>query len=71
MEMGTSPPRLDRSPARSTLRAQRVAASYHAVINYQPANRFWAFQGLETALFVVAALALVGLSFWWVRHRIS
>jgi hypothetical protein len=51
--------------------AQRVAASYHAVINYQPANRFWAFQGLETALFVVAALALVGLSFWWVRHRIS
>jgi ABC-2 family transporter protein len=38
---------------------------------YQPADRFWLFQGIETALFVVLALALLGLAIWWVRRRIS
>ena len=49
----------------------KVAAKYHEVVTYQPASRFWAFQGLETALFVVLALLLAGLCFWWVRHRLS
>jgi hypothetical protein len=49
----------------------KVAARYHEVVAYQPASRFWAFQGLETALFVVLALLLAGLCFWWVRHRLS
>jgi hypothetical protein len=48
-----------------------VAAKYHLLVSYQPANRYWAFQGLETALFVVVALLLVGASFWWLRHRIA
>jgi hypothetical protein len=49
----------------------KVAAKYHEVVTYQPASRFWAFQGLETALFVVLALLLAGICFWWVRHRLS
>ena len=49
----------------------KVAAKYHEVVTYQPAGRFWAFQGLETALFVILALLLAGFCFWWVRHRIS
>jgi ABC-type transport system involved in multi-copper enzyme maturation permease subunit len=49
----------------------KVAAKYHEVVTYQPASRFWAFQGIETAIFLVAALLLVGLCFWWVRHRLS
>ena len=49
----------------------KVAAKYHELVTYQPASRFWAFQGLETALFVVLALLLTGLCFWWVRHRLS
>jgi hypothetical protein len=49
----------------------KVAAKYHEVVTYQPASRFWAFQGIETAVFVVLALLLAGLCFWWVRHRLS
>ncbi|HEY2550780.1 MAG TPA: ABC transporter permease [Streptosporangiaceae bacterium] len=43
----------------------------HQVVTYQPASRFWAFQGLETAIFVALALALAGLTFWLVRRRLS
>jgi hypothetical protein len=48
-----------------------LSASYHSVATYQPANRFWAFQTIETALFVVLALVLAGVCTWWVRHRIT
>ena len=48
-----------------------LSPKYHEVITYQPANRFWAFQTIETALFVVLAVALAGVCAWWVRHRIS
>jgi len=47
------------------------AKSYHEVVTYQPASRFWTFQTIETALFVVLALMLAGGCAWWVRHRIS
>lgn len=30
-----------------------------------------AFQAYETALFVLLALALAGISLWWVRHRLA
>lgn len=48
-----------------------LSAKYHAVITYQPANRFWTFQTIETALFVVLALALAAGCAWWVRHRVT
>jgi hypothetical protein len=51
--------------------AAKIGARFHEVITYQPANRYWAFQGIETAIFIVVGLLLVGLSFWWVRHRMS
>jgi hypothetical protein len=38
---------------------------------YQPSSRYWTFQAIETALYVALALALLGLSGWWVRHRLS
>jgi len=49
----------------------KVAATYHQVVTYQPANRYWTFQWMEAALFVALALALVGLSVWWVRRRLG
>ena len=48
-----------------------LSSTYHEVVTYQPANRFWTFQTIETALFVVLGLALAGFCAWWVRHRIS
>jgi hypothetical protein len=39
------------------------------LVTYQPASRFWALQGYETAIFLTAALALAGLCFWWVSRR--
>jgi hypothetical protein len=39
----------------------------HAV--YQPASRFWLFQGIETALFGGVAVALIVFAAWWVHER--
>jgi hypothetical protein len=38
---------------------------------YQPADRFWLFQGIESAIFLTLALALLGLAIWWVTSRIN
>lgn len=38
-------------------------------ISYQPASRFWAFQGCETAIYLVLALALAGFCVWWITRR--
>jgi hypothetical protein len=40
-------------------------------IVYQPANRFWLFQGIESAIFFALAALLLGLAIWWVRRRIA
>jgi hypothetical protein len=41
------------------------------VLVYQPANRYWAFQGYEMAIFVGLAVAMGVFCFWWMRSRIS
>jgi hypothetical protein len=38
---------------------------------YQPADRFWLFQGIESAIFFVLALALLALAIWWVKARLA
>jgi hypothetical protein len=38
---------------------------------YQPAARFWLFQGIETAIFVVLSAGLVWLTFWWLDRKLS
>lgn len=38
---------------------------------YQPTTRFWLFQGIETGIFALLAVALLGLTVWWIRQRIS
>ncbi|MDE3086067.1 MAG: ABC transporter permease subunit [Acidobacteriota bacterium] len=47
-----------------------VAASYHAVVTYQPAGHFWAKQGLESLVFAAAAAGLAAVSFLWVHRRL-
>jgi hypothetical protein len=41
----------------------------HAI--YQPADRFWLFQGIETAIFAGAGIALVAFAAWWIHERIT
>jgi hypothetical protein len=48
---------------------QRHGLFEHAV--YQPASRFWAFQGIEAGVFTAIALGLLAFAVWWTRHRIS
>jgi hypothetical protein len=46
-----------------------AAHGFRQTVTYQPAGRFWAFQGVEAAIFVVLAAALVGFAIWWVLSR--
>lgn len=39
-------------------------------ITWQPDSRFWLFQGIESAIFVALAAALLALAVWWVRRRL-
>jgi ABC-type transport system involved in multi-copper enzyme maturation permease subunit len=49
----------------------KIATTFHEVLLYQPANRFWTFQWIEMAIYIVAAVLLGALSYWWVRRRIA
>jgi len=56
-------------------------ATYHAVVScaqahgirgyvtYQPAGRYWAFQGIETGIFVLLAAALIAVTFAVISRR--
>jgi len=46
-----------------------AAHGYRAFLTYQPASRFWAFQGIETAIFVILAAILLGFTFWVLLRR--
>ncbi len=39
-----------------------TARGYHPFITYQPASRYWAFQGIEAGIFVLIAAALVAVT---------
>jgi hypothetical protein len=48
----------------------RAGAGFtHAI--YQPASRFWLFQGIETAIFGGLAVALLVFAVWWIHERVS
>jgi hypothetical protein len=47
----------------------KLAATFHTLVTYQPASRFWPFQLAETGIFLAGALALCGLAWWWLRRR--
>jgi len=39
------------------------------LLTYQPANRFWAFQGIEAGVFIVLVAGAVALAYWMVVTR--
>jgi hypothetical protein len=44
---------------------------YQQRMVYHPASHFWPLQWAETGLYLVASALLAGLSFWWIRFRLS
>jgi ABC-type transport system involved in multi-copper enzyme maturation permease subunit len=46
-----------------------AAHGYRAYLSYQPASRFWAFQGIETGIFVALAAVLLSVTFWVLKRR--
>jgi hypothetical protein len=46
-----------------------AAAGYHNFVTYQPASRYWDFQGIETGIYLAFALLLVAVTFYVVRRR--
>ena len=46
-----------------------AAHGYRGYLTYQPASRFWAFQGIETGIFVVLAAVLLAVTFWVLKRR--
>jgi ABC-2 family transporter protein len=57
----------------SAQRCMDWVASLHLrqAVTYQPGSRFWALQGIETALLLAVAVLLVAFCFWWVRRRLA
>jgi hypothetical protein len=45
------------------------AHGWRGVATYQPAGRYWPFQGIETGVFVVLAAALIAATFVVIRRR--
>jgi ABC-type transport system involved in multi-copper enzyme maturation permease subunit len=43
----------------------------YAIQHFQPADRFWAFQSIESAILAGLALILIGFSIYWVTRRLS
>jgi len=55
--------------AAAQLNACLAAHGFHTRILYQPANRFWAFQGIETGIYIVLAAALIAVAYRLVLVR--
>jgi hypothetical protein len=51
-----------------------TCARAHGLYNlavFQPASRFWLFQGIETAIFGGLAVILLAFAVWWTQNRVS
>jgi ABC-type transport system involved in multi-copper enzyme maturation permease subunit len=42
---------------------------FRIAVTYQPASRYWAFQGIETGIFVVLAAALIAVTYYALSRR--
>ena len=60
-----------RAPAVEACFARLNEQGYRQRVVYQPADRFWALQWAETALFLALSGLLTGFCFWWTRHRLA
>jgi hypothetical protein len=62
-------PRPDRGGGEVDACFTRLAdAGYRQEVKYLPASRYWALQGIETAILLALAAGAVGLCFWRIRR---
>ncbi|MHB8450933.1 MAG: ABC transporter permease subunit [Mycobacteriales bacterium] len=50
---------------------QQAAKTFHLLVTYLPAGRYWTLQWLETGIFVALALLACAGCYWWVTRRIN
>jgi hypothetical protein len=48
---------------------QRLSHHLQQLVTYQPSSHYWPLQALETGIFLVAALTLIGATVWVVGRR--
>jgi hypothetical protein len=56
-------------PSESGLMAYLQQHGVRLLVDYQPPERFWTFQLIESAIFIGLAALLIGLSLWWLQRR--
>lgn len=49
--------------------ASITSHGFRQVVTYQPAWRYWPFQGIETGIYLVLAVALPAIAWFAVRRR--
>jgi hypothetical protein len=59
------------TPSAAKLSACLHQLGIHTVTTYQPGSRFWAFQGIESAIYVALAAVLLVVAAWVVRGRLA
>lgn len=55
----------------SSLRCMEAAGYRSYFFTYQPADRYWTFQWVETGIYLAIAALAVALTFWLVRRRMT
>lgn len=51
--------------------ASHTSATGTELLTIHPANQFWTFQAIETAIFLALALVLLAGAVYWIRHRVT
>ncbi|MGC5016312.1 ABC transporter permease [Streptosporangium sp. DT93] len=51
--------------------AEISGLGYRQRASYQPLERFWPFQWIETGIYALLTAGLTGFCFWWLRRRLS
>jgi ABC-2 family transporter protein len=70
-EAALSHPRIPSTNYLAELDHWLAAHGYTQVVSYQPANRFWVFQGIEAALCLVLAIAILAVACRLVLRRLT
>jgi hypothetical protein len=52
----------DNAPPRPPAACTQALSGFHWFLTYQPADRYWTFQGIETGIFLALAAALVAVT---------